>query len=198
MKKELDDLEHIVRFLHEVGSLKNVDRTGWKTVCAPNETVAEHSHRTAVIAYILAKMANMSLEDENIIIKSALFHDLHETRITDLHIIAKKYVKTDQKKCEDEQICDLPLQIREDIRKNLQLPHRLMVYLKDADKLECAFRAKEYLDLGYRTEEWIENTKSQIKTNEAKKLFETMLKADSAKWIFDIKNKNRTIPHVYP
>jgi putative hydrolase of HD superfamily len=183
------EIESLVRFLYEVGSLKNVDRSGWRTVCAPRESVAEHSYRSAVLAYVLAKMANMNIEDEGILIKATLFHDLHETRTGDIHKIAKKYVDAHEKECEKIQISKLPKHIKQDINNCLNLEQKQWIfdYLKDADKLECAFRAKEYLDLGFRTQTWIDNTKKILRTKEAKKLFEIMNKIDSLEWIFEEK-----------
>lgn len=176
-------MSSIIQFLYEFGQLKNVPRSGWLTISAPNESVSEHSHRTAAVAHILAKMAKLSEKEELLLIKAAIYHDLHEVRIGDLHIIAKRYTKVDEKKCEAEQIESLPKEIKEDIRECLNLSPKLQMYLKDADKLECAIRAKEYLDLGYKTKDWIENTKKMLKTKEAKYLLNQLQKENSLEWL---------------
>ena len=182
-------MKTIIQFLYEAGQLKNVPRSGWLTVRAPHESVAEHVFRTAMIAHILAKMAKLGEKEELMLIKAAIYHDLHEARISDLHLITKKYVKSDEKKCEKEQIENLPKEIREDLEACLNLPDKLQVYLKDADKLECAITAKEYLDLGYKTKDWIENTKKLVKSKEAKKLLDELQKESSLKWLSDERKK---------
>ena len=173
----------LIEFLFEMGQLKNAPRSGWWTVRAPKESVAEHTFRTASVAHILAKMAKLSEKEELMLIKAAIYHDLHEARITDLHMIAKKYVKADEKKCEEEQLQNLPKEIKEDIEGCLNLPPKLQIYLKDADKLECALQAKEYLDLGYKTKDWIENTKKIVKSKEAKLLLKKLETESSLKWL---------------
>jgi len=182
-------MEEIVRFLYEAGQLKNVPRSGWLTIRAPNESVAEHSHRTAIVAYILAKMAKLSLQEENAIIKAALIHDLHEARIGDLHIISKRYTELDEKGCEKEQLENLPEEIKDDLQYCMNLPPKLQTYLKDADKLECAIQAKEYLDLGYKSQDWIDNTEKMLKTKEAKLLFEKLIKENSLEWLSEQRKK---------
>lgn len=183
------DRRNILRFLHEAGQLKNVPRSGWNTVKAPHESVAEHSFRTAVVAHIMAKIAGLGKEEELLLIKAAIYHDLHEARVGDLHIISKKYASVDEKKCEQEQVEGLPEDIREDILACLNLPKKLHELLKDADKLECAIQAKEYSDLGYKTKDWIENTKRMLTTNEAKSLVEALSGESSLDWICEQRKK---------
>ena len=182
-------MDSIIQFLYEIGQLKNAPRSGWWTVRAPRESVAEHVYRTAIIAQILAKMAKLSEKEELLLVKGALYHDMHEARISDLHLIAKHYVKSDEKQCEKEQIAKLPKEIREDVNKSLNLPEKLQIYLKDADKLECAITAKEYLDLGYKTKDWISNTRKILKSKEAKLLFEKMQTESSLKWLSEERRK---------
>jgi putative hydrolases of HD superfamily len=177
------DEKEIIRFLFEAGMLKTVDRSGWSTIRAPRESVAEHSHRTAIIAYVLARFSELSKEDELRLIKAALLHDLHETRLGDMHIITKRYVKADEKQVEKDQIENLPKHIREDIEDSLNLDENLKQLLIDADKLECAITAKEYLDLGYKSQDWIENTKKRVQSEVAKKLLVVLEQTDSLHWL---------------
>lgn len=178
----MDDTE-IVRFLFEAGMLKTVERTGWSTIRAPRESVAEHSHRTAIVAYMLARLSDLSKEDELKLIKAALFHDLHEARLGDMHIITKRYADSDEKGVERDQRDNLPQMIKEDIEKSLELDEDLRQLLKEADKIECAITAKEYLDLGYKTKDWIDNTKTMIKTEVGKRLMQTIEQTDSLDWL---------------
>ncbi|MBI5046657.1 HD domain-containing protein, partial [Candidatus Micrarchaeota archaeon] len=69
----------IVKYIFEAGMLKRVARSGWWTEKIKNpETVAEHTFRAALIAFILAKMEGA---DAHKLASAAVFHDMHETRL---------------------------------------------------------------------------------------------------------------------
>ena len=53
--KQRDAMQRLTDFLNEVGMLRHTPRSGYKFLGSGQETVAEHSHRTAVIGYVLAK-----------------------------------------------------------------------------------------------------------------------------------------------
>ncbi|VVB56804.1 HD domain protein [uncultured archaeon] len=177
----------IADLLFEAGLLKTVSRTGWETVRAPRESVAEHSFRTAMVGWVLSKMAGLDEKEEALLIKACLFHDLHEARIGDLHRLAKLYGKLDEKKCEKDQREGLPKEMSQDLESCLSsLSPRLRQYAYEADKIECAITAKEYLDAGYRTQKWIEHTqKEAVKSKEGKELLQAILSANSIAWFID-------------
>ena len=76
-------MKDIVNFFFETGMLKHVKRSGWWLINIKDpENIAEHSFRTAVIGYFLAKIEKV---DADKVLKMCLFHDLHESRINDLH-----------------------------------------------------------------------------------------------------------------
>jgi len=57
-------MEELVKFLHEVGSLKLTPRSGWLKIGIENpESVAEHSFRTAIIAFLIAEKSGENLEN---------------------------------------------------------------------------------------------------------------------------------------
>ncbi|MFH0927626.1 MAG: HD domain-containing protein [Candidatus Micrarchaeota archaeon] len=182
-------MDAIIQFLFEAGQLKHVERSGWKTVSAPHESVAEHVYRTCIVGYVLAKEAGLNKEEELLVVKSCLFHDLHEARIGDLHRVAKNYVKVDEKRCEQEQRENLPKEMKEELAECLNLPKKLADLAHDADKIECAIAAKEYVDRGFKVGTWITNTKKVLRTKEGKKLLEEVEKSDSIKWIVECKKK---------
>ena len=72
----------LIDFFHEIGSLKDLKRTGWlmRKVSNP-ESVADHSFRTAVMALILAPRLKLNTEK---CLKMAVLHDLAEARIGDI------------------------------------------------------------------------------------------------------------------
>ncbi len=174
----------VADLLFEAGLLKTVGRTGWDTVRAPRESVAEHSFRTALVGWVLAKMAGLSEPDEALLLKACLFHDLHEARIGDLHRLAKLYGKLDEKKCEKDQRAGLPESMKADIESALErLPPHLRVFAYEADKIECAITAKEYADAGYRTQKWMEHAcRESVKSPEGCALLDAILSRDSSAW----------------
>ncbi len=69
----------LARFLHRVGRLKALPRTGWLHRGVPageTESVADHSFRTALLAWLVAS-AQSGL-DRDRVLKLALIHDLAE------------------------------------------------------------------------------------------------------------------------
>ncbi len=183
MKKNTSSVARIADFLFEAGQLKNLPRSGWKTIRAPEESVAEHSFRVAILGYVLAKMAKLDAREEALLIKACLFHDLHEARVGDLHRLAKRYAKSDEKKAEREQRKGLAFEA--DMANALdKLPPKLKQYAYEADKIECAITAKEYLDAGYDTKKWIEHTKPVVKSKEGKALLAAIEKSNAHKWMF--------------
>lgn len=173
----------IAEFLFEAGQLKSLPRTGWHTIRAPRESVAEHSFRVAMIGYVFAKMAEFGEKEEALLIKACLFHDLHEARVGDLHRIAKRYGKLDEKRAEREQRKGLPFE--NDMAKALDaLPPKLRQYAYEADKIECAITAKEYLEAGFDTKAWIDNTQKLVKTKEGKQLLSAIIVSNPHSWMF--------------
>jgi hypothetical protein len=69
----------IVNFLYEIGSLKRVRRSGWwLTGVLMPESVADHSFRGAVIAFVVAEIEGIDPFRTAVI---CLFHDLNEIRL---------------------------------------------------------------------------------------------------------------------
>lgn len=74
----------LLRFLHLAGRLKDTPRAGWtlRGISAP-ESVAEHSHRVAILALVLAPRAAPPL-DAGRCVAMALVHDLAEALVGDI------------------------------------------------------------------------------------------------------------------
>jgi len=184
MKKEIS------RLLFEAGLLKTVRRSGWDIARAPRESVAEHVYRTCIVGMVLAKMAKLNEKEELLLLKACALHDLHEARVGDLHKLAQKYVKVNSKEVEESMLEGAGEPIKKSFEGALYgLPQKIKNYLEDADKIECAITAKEYVDLGYRTNTWIENVKKRVKTKEGKELLVNILKFDSQSLLYDIRKK---------
>ncbi len=157
----------LVKFIHEVGSLKLLPRSGWlKIGIKCPESVAEHSFRTAIIAFLLA----IESGEKEKAFKSALcalFHDIHESKTTDLHKIAKRYVKVDEEKLKNE--------------FNLEIDFSdVETLVHDADKLELAFQAVEYSSMNKHALEFAENL--EFKTEVARKIYRELMERRDPRW----------------
>ena len=80
-------MKGILKFLIEVGKLKNIKRRGIMFYGVKDaETTAEHSFRMTIVAWILGEIANEKGENLNLekVIKMALCHDLCEVYSGDI------------------------------------------------------------------------------------------------------------------
>ena len=173
--------ENLLNYFFEAGVLKNQKHVGWWLAGVKDpETVAEHSFRAAVIAYVLACKENHPNPEK--LACAVLFHDMHETRLGDRHKITSNYAKISkevEKKVEKEQ-CELLGECGEKVYSLLENGGQLA---KDADYLEQAITAKEYYDIGYKSAwEWIERVSQVLVTPSAKQLCELLKKTDSKTW----------------
>ena len=179
-------MDSLISYIFEAGMLKRVTRSGWWTENIKNpESVADHSFRTALVAFILAKMEGLDDAAANRVCTAAVFHDMHETRLLDLNKITARYIEVTRElelKVENEQVEKFEPKIKKSILNALKLSPVELAILKDADYLECAIQAKEYADIGYNTEKWIDNTAKRLKTKSAKALVKKLKKADSGTW----------------
>lgn len=95
-KKALDILE----IMCEMSSLSKMPRIGWVLAGVNNaESISDHCFETALLAYFLSKNINQKV-DMGKIMMMALFHEVGETRLSDLPRRAKPYVKKFKKEGE--------------------------------------------------------------------------------------------------
>ncbi len=177
----MDETSNLLKYLFEVGQLKYVKRSGWWLAKVKDpESVAEHSFRTAILAYVIAKREN-SPNPEKTCLK-ALLHDMHETRLLDKHKVASNYSKTSkeiERKVEAEQ-CKL---LGDAGKEVYDLLGQEDVIAKDADYLEAAITAKEYFDAGHKDAfDWIQRVSKVLKTKTAKELCALLTTSDSNVW----------------
>ena len=97
-------MKDIAKFLLEVGSLKNVRRSGWFVAGVKNpESISDHSMRAIITGYLIAKEERA---DEEKVMKMLMFHDVPETRLGDMHKVTAKYI--DKQKAEKNVFEDQP------------------------------------------------------------------------------------------
>ncbi|NWG03452.1 MAG: HD domain-containing protein [Syntrophaceae bacterium] len=184
----------MAKFMYEMGQLKRVKRSGWWIAGVKDpESVAEHTFRTAAIAYLLAHLEGVDIEKA---VLMALFHDMPETRTNDAHRIVRRYVNwkevdnqavRDQSKRLPDEIQAQMVNLLGEFEKEVS-PEAKVV--RDADLLECILQAREYHALGYTdVADWIFNAQTALKTESAKKLASECLKTEPKEWWQGLKAK---------
>ncbi len=179
--------KEIAKFLYEMGQLKRVKRSGWWIAGVKDpESVAEHSFRTAAIAYLLARLEGA---DPGKAVLMALFHDLPESRTNDAHRIVRRYTdwRNVDKKAISEQCKRLPDEVANQVLSLFgefegEVSSEAKI-ARDADLLECIVQAREYQVLGYRdVADWIFNAQAALKTESAKKIAAECLNTEPKEW----------------
>ena len=171
-------MQEIVDFLFEVGVLKLIPRSGWfKVGIKDPESVAEHSFRTGIMAFLITYLETGDFDKACRAGMLGIMHDLNEARTLDLHKLSRRYVSVDESVL-NEQLDALPRELKERIEKEFD---DLMVFVKDADRLELLFQAKEYSEVYPSAMEYIRNLKFETET--AKKLAEIAKSSDHRWWL---------------
>jgi len=181
----MTDMDGIAKYLLEAGNLKRIKRTGWwfAQIRDP-ESVAEHSHRTALVGMILAALEGA---DPNRTALLAVLHDTPETRIGDIPHIGRRYLTAAP--AEDivaDQVADMPDPVAAFVANAVaefeadDSPEARCA--KDADKLECLIQAVEYRHTGAEVQEWISSSIAALKTESARAIAEAVLTVDPLAW----------------
>ncbi|HIH38501.1 HD domain-containing protein [Candidatus Woesearchaeota archaeon] len=177
--------KQLTNFIFELGMLKTIRHEGWRMAGITDpETVAAHSLRAAQIAYILAVMEKNAQPEA--VATMLLFHDIGECRMGDIHSIAKVYITADEAQAVSDQIKplgDLGHSIEHYWKAIEEQSSPEGIIAKDADLLEQAFTAKEYIETGYPAAiDWIVNVEKILKTAGAKALMQQLKKTSSTEW----------------
>ena len=189
------NFQKLCNYFFELGALKKFRHSGTMLAGVKEpDTIAEHVYRTSLIGYVLAKMEKADTAKTALI---CLLHDNAETRITDLHRVARRYIdpRKAEKKAYEDQVFGLPEEIKKMFTRAFldyeNAKSKEAVIARDADMLETAFQAKEYLDCGYKAcQDWIDNVEKCLKTKSAKKILEQMRKTAFTDWWRELKMTN--------
>lgn len=182
------ELKKVVNFIYELNHLKLIKHHGWlKAGVKDPDSVAEHAWRAAQIGYILAVMEGDVNPDK--VATMVLIHDNGEARIGDQDKVGARYYKNHdaEARAVSEQLDCLGNGVKEkwqayfDEYENRNTKEGIIA--KDADWLEQAFQAKQYVDTGYTAaNEWIVNVEKAVETESAKKLLAAMKDARFTDW----------------
>lgn len=177
----------ITTLMFELSQLRRIKHEGLRLAGIEDPiSVAAHSLRAAQIGYFLAKMERV---DPKTITTMLVFHDMGECRTGDLHKVAASYVKKDELQAVKDQL--EPLSEKELLelwqqQEEASTPEGIVA--QDADWLEAAFTAKEYIEKGYkRMENWIKNVENALRTTSAKQLIKELQTMHSTDWWRDLK-----------
>jgi putative hydrolase of HD superfamily len=176
-------MKRIVQLLFEARSLKRLPRSGYQFLGTGQESVAEHSFATTLIAYVLSNM--VPEVDARKLIAMSLVHDLPEARIGDLNYVQKFYIQADEETAVDEMVKGLPFgedlkDLIDEFNRGESLEARLA---QDADQLAFLIELKDLADLGYATPPtWIPNVQERLRTDIGRSIADTILTTPSDMW----------------
>lgn len=180
----------IADFFNEVGMLKNTPRSGFAFLGSGKENVAEHSFRTALIGYALARHSNA---DAARVVFLCLFHDLHEARTGDFNYVNHRYDKCQARAalkdaCKGTGMEAEILGFWDSFEENADLEAKLA---NDADQLDMICSLNMELHKGNEfAREWIDNVLERLQLPLSRDLAEEILRADPHHWWREIGDKD--------
>lgn len=180
--KKQEDLRKISNFLFEVGMLAKTPRSGFFFLGSGEQSVAEHINRAVFVGFVLSQMAKA---DTDKVVSMCLFHDITESRISDLNYVHQKYNERRETAALKDLINSMPYgsaieKIIKEYKERKTLESKLA---KDADNLELLLSLKEQADTGNeRALTWIPPLIKRLVTEEGRELALSITKTDSDEW----------------
>lgn len=174
--------QRIVDFFNEVGMLRLTPRSGYQFLGSGGESVAEHSHRTAIMGYVLARLAGADVARTTFL---CLFHDLGEARTGDMNYVNRIYNTANARRAMADSVDGTGLEddilpLWDELEDNASLEANLA---HDADQLDMIFNLKRESDLGNRfADTWLETALLRLRTPEAKEVAATMQDINHSEW----------------
>jgi putative hydrolase of HD superfamily len=185
----MENAKSVINFLFEAGILSKTPRSGFHFLGSGEQSVAEHTMRTAYVGYVMGMLDGEV--DVGKIMKMCLFHDLPEARVSDLNYVHQKYTERNEHKALEDLVQTLPFgdDIKQSFVEHQEKLTKEALYVKDADNLEWILSLKEQVDVGNeRANSWVTSAIKRLKTDIAKELAEEILKTDSNEWWYGDKD----------
>ena len=188
MNTGTESMRFLCVFAFELGRLKRLPRTGWGDagVPGPVESVAEHSHRTSLLAFMIA--AEEGADPDRAAALGA-WHDVPEVWTGDTSHARIPYVRTvDPALVIADQTETLPASLAERARAAVVEFERggesaEAVVARDADRLECLLQAREYQRMGASdVGDWIESSLASLRTASALAVARAALETEPGAW----------------
>ena len=176
-------MKDIVNLLFEANILKEIPRSGYHFLGAGQESVAEHTFSTAMIAFVMSKIEQDV--DALKLISMCLIHDLPEARISDLNTVHKQYVKADESRAVRDTTKNLPFggsmaDLIHEFNAGRTREARLAY---DADQLALILDLKSLADIGYQPpHKWLPHVLGRLKTETGKKIGQRIMQTNRDDW----------------
>ena len=193
-----DRLERLADFCNEAGMLRHTPRSGYAFLGSGRESVAEHSYRTTVLGYILARMAG---EEPSRVVMLCLFHDLHEARTGDFNYVNHRYDTCRARAALEDAtagtgLADAILGAWDELESAESPAARLA---NDADQLDLICNLQTELSRGNEfAREWLDSALKRLRTPEARELAEAVLATDPNRWWYGRVEKEWWVRHGLP
>ncbi len=140
----MDVSKRLANFLFEVGTMRKLPRMHRQTLLTDDtsDTIASHSYRVAIIAWILAKQEEADVYKT---VMMALLHDMAEARTGDHNWVHKRYVKIYEEEVNEEQLGTLPFpDFKILIDEYAERKTKEAIIVKNADVLDQILLLREY------------------------------------------------------
>ena len=179
-------MQNIAKLLFEARILKEIPRSGLHFLGAGQESVAEHSFVTAVIAYAMSKITTDV--DALRLISMCILHDLPEARIGDLNYVHKNYVVADENQAVRDTTKDLPFgsslaDLIHEFNEGKSMEAKLA---RDADQLAFILELKALIDIGYEPpRNWLPLVVKRLETPTGKELAASITETAWDAWWLD-------------
>lgn len=176
--------KRLADFVFELGMLRRTPRTGYQFLGSGAENVAEHSFRTAMIGYILARRAGADVARTVFL---CLFHDVHEARIGDFNYVNRIYNTSDPLLAFTHALEGTGLRAEVlDMWHELEAGETVEAKLaQDADQLDFIANLKEEQDLGNPyAAKWLAHALPRLRTEAGREFARVIAETDQSDWWF--------------
>jgi len=165
--------------------LAQTPRSGFHFLGSGRQSVAEHIHRVVYAGYVLAMIEKNV--DVSKVMKMCLFHDLAESRTSDLNYVHQKYNQANEMQALRDMAATVEFgpDIVKTVAEYEQRQTKEAKVAKDADQIEWILSLKEQVDTGNsRAESWMHIAAKRLKTKAAKGVAREIMKTNSDRWWF--------------
>ncbi|MCR5813309.1 MAG: HD domain-containing protein [Desulfovibrio sp.] len=175
--------------------LRKTPRTGWAFLGTNSENVAEHSFRTTILGFLLAKMAGVDCAK---VVELCLFHDLHEARTGDFNYLYHRYNSTRAREALREALAGTGLAEEllgcfDEFSEKRSYEAKLA---NDADQLDLIANLNVELSKGNEfAREWLDSALPRLETREGRFLAQALLERDPNVWWYGQVPKSWWVHH---
>lgn len=180
---------------NEAGMLKKIPRSGFAFLGSGEESVAEHSFRTCVIGFALARLSGADLARTVFL---CLFHDLHEARTGDFNYVNHRYNSANARQALENAVEETGLETEilsafDEFEAGESLE---AITAHDADQLDLICNLQQELAKGNQfAVEWLDSALARLRLPISRELADAILKTDPNNWWYGRIDKTWWISH---